>query len=225
MAQAGLHAYLSLKSKKWIPDKKYFISFIIGSIIPDIDIIICALASYYIPINDAVYYFHRTFSHSIITIAVIYLGFLIAYELKKNESILNYAYGFVAGMLFHLLIDIFLWFNYVDLFWPLPIPPINIWMNIQIHESIINFLFALEFIFFRFFASKLIDIIINNPLKNGYYIKYLSHWMKIEIIMLFIFIFTIIIIPNMKLAIFGIFYIPSIVMLIYSVWNLRDSIN
>ena len=225
MAQAGLHAYLSLKTKNWVPNKKYFIFFLIGSIIPDIDIIFCALASYYIPIDQAVLFFHRTLTHSLITIAAIYFLFLIAYEYKKNESILTAAYGFIAGMLFHILIDIFFWFDSINLFWPLPIPEINIWFKIAIDNNIYNLILALEFIFFRLFASKLIDIIIDNPLKNGYYIKHLNLWMKFEILFFFVFICSTQILPNFKLFIFGVFYIPSILMLIFSIWNLRDSIN
>tara|TARA_B100001146_G_scaffold213638_1_gene214184 strand:- start:123 stop:803 length:681 start_codon:yes stop_codon:yes gene_type:complete len=226
MAQAGLHAYISLKSKKWVPDKKFlFISFLLGSIIPDIDILFSAIASYYMPLNKAVEIFHRTFTHSLISVAALYLIFLIIYEIKKNELILNIAYGLTAGIIFHLLIDIVLWFNTIDLFWPLPIPKINLWFKFTIQNNIINTLLALEFIFFRLFASKLIDIIINKPLNNAYYIKYLGYWMKIEIILFILFIISIQIIPSFSLIVFGIFYIPSLLMLIFSTWNLRDSID
>ena len=42
--------------------------------------------------------------------------FLIIYEIKKNKLILNIAYGFTVGIIVHLLIDIVLWFNTIDLF-------------------------------------------------------------------------------------------------------------
>ena len=148
MAQAGLHAYISLKSKKWAPDKKFlFISFLLGSIIPDIDILFTAIASYYIPLNQAIDIFHRTFTHSIISVSALYLIFLIIYEIKKNKLILNIAYGFTAGIIVHLLIDIVLWFNTIDLFWPLPVPKINLWFKFAVQNNIINILLALEFIF------------------------------------------------------------------------------
>ena len=225
MAQAGLHAYLSLKSKKWIPDKKYFIAFLLGSIIPDIDIIFCAIASYYIPIEEAVYFFHRTITHSIITLAAIYLVFLITYEIKKNNSILNSAYGFIAGMSFHLLIDIFFWFDSIDLFWPLPIPNINLWFNMDVNNDILNIILASEFIFFRLIAYKLIHIVINNPRNNGNYINYLNLWMKFETLSFMIFIFVILLLPKLNLLFFGMLYIPSILMLIFSIWKIKDSIK
>ena len=226
MAQAGLHAYISLKSKKWVPDKKFlFISFLLGSIIPDIDILFTAIASYYMPLNQAIDIFHRTFTHSIISVSALYLIFLIIYEIKKNEIILNIAYGLTAGIIVHLLIDIVLWFNTIDLFWPLPVPKINLWFKFAVQNNIINILLALEFIFFRLFASKLIDIIINKPLNNAYYIKYLNYWMKIEIILFISFAISVKVIPSFNLIVFGIFYIPSLLMLIVSIWHLRDSID
>ena len=225
MAQAGLHAYLGLKSKKWIPNKKYFISFLMGSIIPDIDIIFYTFASYYIPIEKAIIYFHRTFTHSLITIATIYLLFLVLYELTKKEYILDAAYGFMAGFIFHLLIDLFFWFDSIDLFWPLPIPEINIWFFIDINQKIKYLIMAMEFIFFRFIAYQLIEKVIIKPLNNGAYVNYLNLWMKSQTYSLLIFIITIISIPQYTVTMFGILYIPSIIALIFFFWKLRGSLS
>ena len=50
MAQAGLHAYIAYYLRNKTPQKKWFLfAFILGSVIPDADIIISAIYSIFIP--------------------------------------------------------------------------------------------------------------------------------------------------------------------------------
>ena len=85
MAPLGLSTYLSFKIKKILPKgKKIFFFFLIGSILPDIDIILSIFISaiFYKTIN--IYLLHNTFTHSMIFLGVMHLFFLIAYEIKKK---------------------------------------------------------------------------------------------------------------------------------------------
>ena len=95
MTQLGLRIYIAFKLKKLFPKKKmFFLSFIGGSLFPDIDIILVAISSLLIPLEESIFLFHKTITHSIITLSAIYLILLIVYEIKKNKIIINIANGF-----------------------------------------------------------------------------------------------------------------------------------
>ena len=88
MAQAGIHALLGLKSKRLIPHEKgLYPSIIIGSLLPDLDIILVAIFSIFIPIERSAEIFHRTFSHSFFTLIIVYLLFMLIGEAKQNSQL------------------------------------------------------------------------------------------------------------------------------------------
>ena len=83
MTQLGLRIYIAFKLNRLFPKKKFFfISFVGGSFFPDIDIILVALSSFLIPLNQSIFLFHKTITHSIVTLSAIYLILLIVYEIK-----------------------------------------------------------------------------------------------------------------------------------------------
>ena len=222
MAPLGLSTYLSFKIKKILPKgKKFFFFFLIGSILPDIDIILSIFIStiFYKTIN--IYLLHNTFTHSIISLGLMHLFFLIVYEIKKNKSLITISKALIAGMMFHISIDIFLGFEIIDIFWPLPIGIIN-FFSIEKSSSIKNILLGFEFFFFRLCASILIEKILNTPNQMHNFIKPLSLWMKYEGYLFFIFLICLIIIPQYIILIFSIFYIPSYIMLVFSIYKLRN---
>ena len=128
MTQLGLRIYIVFKLSRLFPKKKmFFISFIAGSFFPDIDIILVALSSLLISLDQSIFLFHKTITHSIITLSSIYLVLLIAYEIKKDKIILNIANGFSWGVIIHIIFDLIFRVGKIDLFWPLPIGIIKGW--------------------------------------------------------------------------------------------------
>lgn len=228
MAQAGLHAYIALSLRRKIPQSKWFLfAFIIGSIIPDLDIILTAAFSIFLTIDESLLLTHRTFSHSIFTHIIIYTLFLIAYETTKRKKFLYIANGLFLGLSFHLLVDIFLWFDSVHLFWPLPTERLTIWAFIgEIKPIYIKVLLALEFIFFRLFAYEIIKIILSHPLENGKYLKRISQYMQLQILFLIIFSFTAYFLEITYIyLIFAPMYIFSLVLIIFYLYKTKSSFN
>ena len=224
MTLLGLHTYIAFKIKPFLYQRKmFFTSFLMGSIIPDIDIILVALSSMFLTINESFGIFYKTITHSLITAGIVYLLFLIAYELKKSKAILNIAYGVISGIIIHILVDILIGYGKITLFWPLPIGGVNGWAYTSFPYNLGNIIVCSEFILFRLLASQLINAIINSPIitKSNNYIRYLTLWMKIELYFFLIIFLTIIFIPDYKLIIFIILYIPSYIMSVYSIYILR----
>ena len=227
MAQIGLHAYIALSLKKKLPAKKwFFVSFLFGSILPDIDGLFIFLSSLIIPLNISLNIYHRTFTHNIFIVIFLYLFFLIIYEIKKNKSYLYIGNGMMLGMLLHLSIDIFLWFDSIHLFWPLPSNRIDLWSNLSISIWIVKLLMVFEFIFFRLFAWEMTKIVIECPQKNGCYLQSLNYFMRIQVF--FIITFSIIsyfLNESIIYYFFSFYYIPSMIIMIYYVYKLKNSIN
>jgi hypothetical protein len=47
--------------------------------------------------------------------------------ITKNEKLKNFGMGFSVGILMHILLDLVLWFNGVELIWPLSHFELNFW--------------------------------------------------------------------------------------------------
>ena len=87
MAQSGIHAFSGIVLSKLFKYEKWFIpSLIFGSILPDIDILFAAIAFLFgSSINNAEA-IHRTFTHSLFTVVIIYFIFLSFGEITSNKK-------------------------------------------------------------------------------------------------------------------------------------------
>ncbi|MBC8311441.1 MAG: metal-dependent hydrolase [Candidatus Marinimicrobia bacterium] len=226
MAQAGIHALIGLQSKRLIPHEKgLYPSIIIGSLLPDLDIILVAISSMFYSIEKSTEIFHRTFSHSFFSLIIMYLIFMILGEAKKNSQLKAIGKGLTIGILLHIIVDTFLWFHGVHFLWPLPVSEFNLWESIHLPVIMRNLILSCEFLFFRIYAWFLINQYIANPVDHDWFIKFLSQWMKIESILFVIFLFfTYFEIPSFTFL-FGLAYIPSLIMAIISTILMWHSIE
>ena len=227
MAQIGLHAYIALSLKKKLPKKQwFFVSFLFGSIVPDIDALFTFIASLFMPLEESLIVFHRTFSHNIFIVIILYLICLAIYEFKKNKNYLHIANGMILGMSLHLFIDIFLWFDAIHLFWPLPLERLDMWPNFSPSNFITKTLMIFEFVFLRLFAWEMTKIIIETPGRNGSSLQSLNYFMKTQLIFIVTFLIVSYFLNGVIIYyIFSLFYIPSIMMAIFYVFELRTNIN
>ena len=226
MAQAGLHAAVGYQMRRIIPyEERIFPALIFGTMIPDLDIIVVAAASLFYSIPLAEEIFHRTFSHSFFTLIFVFLLFAILSELKKKPVLKSIGKGIAIGMLTHLLIDTLIWFRQVDLLWPLPLEPINLWSFWKAPLLALHILLALEFFFFRWYAWFLITKHIKEPGNQSWFIKYLNIWKNWETYIFLGFIILVIWNPPFFKILFGIAYIPSLIMALFSTYMSRDALE
>ena len=245
MAQTGLHTFISFEIfKKPINKKWFFYSFLLGSILPDLDLVTSFLDKTFMLITSQNYltktelitnrnYFINydlNIFHSLITASLLYLIILIFYEIKKTKTILNFANGLLMGILLHIFIDVFLFLRPVQIFWPLNIAgikPINLWGDTNIPFIIFSLYLSLEFIFFRFIASKLIDVILSENDSGSKYLVFTSKWMKYQPY-LFIFFAISINLSNYSTFFFITYNIAlstCIIITLYLLYVLRNTIN
>jgi membrane-bound metal-dependent hydrolase YbcI (DUF457 family) len=117
MPQNGIHAMVGIASRKWMPKKEWLLlGVVLGNIFPDLDNLVVAYATLAkLPDPE---HFHRTFTHSVFTIFVLVLLFYMVAALTKKEQWKNFGVGFGTGILMHMVVDLVLWFNGVELLWP-----------------------------------------------------------------------------------------------------------
>jgi membrane-bound metal-dependent hydrolase YbcI (DUF457 family) len=116
---------VGVASRRWMPLKEWvFLGVVLGNMFPDLDNIVVAYASL-TGLPDPEQY-HRTFTHSVFTVLAAVLLFYIIGAITKSERWKSFGIGFGTGILMHILLDLVLWFNGVELFWPFG-GEINFW--------------------------------------------------------------------------------------------------
>lgn len=117
MPQNGVHALAGIVARKWMPQREWLlIGVVLGNMFPDLDNLAVAYAT--LSGSDP-HGLHRTFTHSLFTILAILLFFYLFAALTKNQKWNNFGLGLGIGIAMHILLDLILWFNGVELLWPI----------------------------------------------------------------------------------------------------------
>ena len=151
MPQNGIHAIVGITvARKWMPKKEWLVlGVVLGNMFPDLDNLVVAYATLAkLPEPE---HFHRTFTHSIFTILAMLILFYGIAAITKNEKWKNFGLGFSAGSLLHILLDLVLWFNGVELLWPLSKYELNFWSWFVTPVWLKIFLDTGEFLAFGFY--------------------------------------------------------------------------
>lgn len=183
MPQAGVHAIVGVASRKWMPKKEWlFLGVVLGNLFPDLDNIAVAIATV---TKASTIGLHRTFTHSIFTIlAIVFLFYLISLA-TKNVRWGNFGVGFGIGILLHVLLDLLLWFNGVELFWPIRYE-INFWSWFVMPNWLDILLKTAEFLAFGLYFTLLASIA-SKQKTNEDYVPKLRGWANIQYALFFLF--------------------------------------
>ena len=224
MILSGLHPLIAFRLSKFIRFKKpIYPAIFVGSLIPDLDIIFSTIASIFISLESSVRIFNQTFSHSIFSAFFIYLLLMVISEINnKNQK--NMIKSLVIGILIHILTDIFLEQDGIQFLWPLPLDKINFWGSFSLSDKFYQILLSFEFLWFRIYAWYLMKYYIKNPTKNGFYLRFIYKWMRIEFILFLFFLIFANLNSSNFIFFFNLMYIPSLIISILSTTLMWDSI-
>ena len=127
MPQNGIHAIVGTAvARRWMPKKEWLVlGVVLGNMFPDLDNFVVAYATLAKLPNPE--HFHRTFTHSVFAIVTMLILFYVIAAITRNAKWKNFGIGFSAGILMHILLDLVLWFNGVELLWPLSVYELNFW--------------------------------------------------------------------------------------------------
>ncbi len=153
MAQAGIHALAGAALRKVSRSGEgLLIGIILGNLAPDLDNLAVAIATVTGGSTEGL---HRTFTHSFFTAVAVALVFYLAGWVWKKPKIGSLGLGLGIGIVMHILLDLLVWFDGVQVFWPLPIW-VNLWQNVAPPEWFSTLMMPLEFLFMAVFLVLLV---------------------------------------------------------------------
>jgi membrane-bound metal-dependent hydrolase YbcI (DUF457 family) len=152
MPQAGIHGMVGMAARNMLGKKEWLVlGLILGSFVPDMDNVGVAVATLAKMPTEGI---HRTLTHSVFFMAIVVAVFYFISQWKKETRWTNLGLGLGLGILLHILLDFVLWFNGVNLFWPLG-DEINFWANSNPPAWLTTFMDPAEFLFFGLYLWAL----------------------------------------------------------------------
>lgn len=206
MAQAGIHGLLGVTFRKVLPKTEWLmLGIILGSIFPDLDNFGVAIATLAGWSTEGI---HRTFTHSLFTVLVTILVFVLISKLSKQKNWTGFGYGLGIGIALHIVLDLLLWFNGVELLWPIG-GWVNLWENANPPVWFTKFLDPAEFLFLALFFIWL-DRIARRQKTDNHFLKALRVWIIAMVVLLIVFTPLAYLMSKGYQTIFGAFYLVSI---------------
>jgi len=158
MAQAGIHGMVGAAVRKWLPKREWLLlGVILGNLLPDADNLAVAVATLTGGSTDGL---HRTFTHSLFFVVLLVAVFFFVSLIAKSKRWNYLGWGLGIGVLMHILLDLLIWFNGVEILWPLN-SWVNLWPNIVMPEwwtklmlPLENAMLALFFVYLASLARK-----------------------------------------------------------------------
>ncbi len=206
MAQAGMHALVGAAVRKFAPKSEWLVlGIILGSIFPDLDNYLVAVATLTGLKTEGL---HRTFTHSIFTILAAILVFWVISLALHQPRWANLGLGFGVGIGLHIVLDLLIWFNGVELLWPFG-GWLNLWAGVTPPAWFAKLLDPAEFLFFALFFAWLANAA-RGSTTDLEFLGRLRLWTIAMLILLVVFTPLAYLMSKGFLTIYGAFYLISI---------------
>ena len=193
---------------------------ILGSMFPDLDNYAVAVATV-AKLNT--HGLHRTFTHSILAILLVFAIFYILGRVRREPRWTNFGIGFGVGIGLHILLDLLIWFNGVELLWPFG-GWVNFWEGVKPPEWFAKLLDPAEFAFLALFLAWLAKTARTNK-TNMDFIGRLRIWIIVLIVFLVIFTPLAYLMSKGFLTIFGVAYLFSITAVFFITIRMRQTVE
>jgi membrane-bound metal-dependent hydrolase YbcI (DUF457 family) len=221
MAQAGIHGLAGMAVKKWTPERTWLLlGIVLGNIFPDLDNIAVAVATI---IGKPTEGLHRTFTHSLFTVAAVILFFYLVGRVRRQSRWLNLGIGLGIGILMHILLDLVIWFNGVELLWPIPLW-VNFWEGVTPPEWWSKLMLPVEFFFLALFflllgrSARLQDT-------DTEYLPKLRIWTMIQLVLFVVFLVLVYTMQSGFMTPYGAVYLLSLGLALGVTVRMRDTIE
>jgi membrane-bound metal-dependent hydrolase YbcI (DUF457 family) len=206
MAQAGIHSMLGMAVQKWTPARRWLmLGIVLGNLFPDLDNLAVAIATL---TGNSTEGLHRTFTHSLFFVAAIIMVFYgIALITKKTEWG-NLGLGLGIGVLMHILLDLLIWFNGVEILWPLD-SWVNFWEGVTPPAWWNKLMMPVENLFFVLFFLLLASTARKRNTDEDFLPK-LRIWTWVQGILFVVFMILVYTMESGFMTIFGAVYLLSL---------------
>jgi len=206
MAQAGIHSIVGIAVRKWTPARKWLmLGIVLGNLFPDADNLAVAVATVMGKPTEGL---HRTFTHSLFCVASIILIFYGIAWMSKRSEWSNLGLGLGIGVSMHIFLDLLVWFNGVEILWPLP-SWVNLWTNVNPPEWWDKLMMPVENLSFMLFFILLASTAHKHKIDSDY-LPRLRIWTWVQGILFVVFLIMVYTIESGFLTIFGAVYLLSL---------------
>ncbi len=221
MAQAGLHALVGVGVRKVVPKREWFIlGIILGSIFPDLDNYAVAVATIAKLNTNGL---HRTFTHSLFAILAAVVVFFIVAQIRRQPRWTNLGLGFGVGIGLHIVLDLLMWFNGVELLWPLG-GWVNLWEGVKPPVWFATLLDPFELLFFALYFGWL-GKAVRDYGTNLDFLRPLRLWTMAMVVLLIIFTPLAFVQQQVFLSSFGVVYLIFITAAFVITIRMRETVE
>ena len=206
MAQAGIHALLGAALQKRIQERELLlVGVLLGNLFPDADNLAVAFATITGRSTEGL---HRTFSHSFFPALGVSLLFYFVGWVTKRPVWGNLGLGLGIGIVMHILVDLMVWFDGVEVFWPLP-SRVNLWGKVTPPIWWGKLMMPLEFLFMALFFVVLGNWARKTG-KNQDYLPKLRIWVSLLVGLFFLFTGLVYLMESGFMILFGALYLAAL---------------
>ncbi len=221
MPQAGIHGMVGVAFRKWMPKREWLLlGVVLGNLFPDLDNIAVAVATVAKTSTEGL---HRTFTHSLFTVAALMILFFLVSLATKDGKWSNFGIGFGSGILMHILLDLFLWFNGVELFWPIRFE-LNFWSWFIMPGWLDKILMTGEFLAFGLFFL-LLDSAGKRQGTDEAFLPKLRIYANIQFALFILFTIAAFVMGKGFSIIYGAFYLLSLFFAIAMTFRMKKTIE
>ena len=221
MAQAGIHSMVGMAVGKWTPARKWLmLGIVLGNLFPDADNFAVAAATLMGKSTEGL---HRTFTHSLFFVAAIIIVFYVIAWVTKRKELGNLGLGLGIGVLMHILLDLLIWFNGVEILWPLD-SWVNLWEGVSMPEWWQKLMLPIENLFFVFFFLLLASTAQKHNTNTDYLGK-LRIWTWVQGVLFVIFMVLVFTMESGFMTIFGAVYLLSLCLAFGVTILMRDTVE
>ncbi|MCB8939796.1 MAG: metal-dependent hydrolase [Ardenticatenaceae bacterium] len=221
MAQAGIHGLVGVAVRRWTPTRKLLLlGIVLGNLLPDLDNLAVAVATV---TGDSTEGLHRTFTHSLFFVLALVIVFWLVGVVMKRPSLTNLGLGLASGVLMHILLDLVIWFNGVEILWPLP-SWVNFWKGVTPPDWFARLLMPLEMLFLAAYFYWLVQTAQRQG-TNLDKVKGVSVWTAVQVLLFFIFAVLVYTLNSGFMTIYGAAYLLSLGVAVVVTVQLRETIE
>jgi membrane-bound metal-dependent hydrolase YbcI (DUF457 family) len=193
---------------------------VIGNLMPDADNLAVAIATVAgLPTEGL----HRTFTHSLFTVAAVILGFAIGARVSKRPRWGNLGLGLGVGILMHILLDLLIWFNGVEILWPIR-SWVNLWEGVTLPEWWSKLMMPVEFLFIALYFV-LLDARARKHGTDAGYLRVLRRWTAVQAVLFVVFTVLVYTMSSGFMVPFGALYLVSLGIALGVTIRMRDTVE
>jgi len=188
--------------------------------LPDADILAVAVATVAgLPTEGL----HRTFTHSLFTIAILLPAFRVAAWATGRRQWWNLGLGLGLGILMHITLDLAIWFRGVQILWPLPLQ-VDFWRNVVVPGWWSTFELPAEFLCFALLFVTLHAVAVRHGTDSAF-LRRLRFWICVQSLLFVSLAVLAFALGEGYLVVHGALYLPSLGLAMYVVIRMRGTLE